>query len=116
MSKRILITGSRKWDDSKGQLSKFINSLPADTIIIHGGASGVDRYAEQLCKGFGIKTVVIRPTRLDRRNYYLHRNAEMVGMADLVYAFWDGESRGTAFTINYARDRGKLAKIFYMEE
>ncbi len=52
----------------------------------------------------------------EKREYYLHRNAEMVGMCDRVIAFWDGVSRGTKFTIDYAKARNLDVKIFNPKE
>ena len=35
----------------------------------------------------------------------------MVGLANLVVAEWDGKSRGTKHTIDYARKMGKEVKV-----
>ena len=37
----------------------------------------------------------------------LKRNEEMVREADVVLAVWDGCSRGTQYTVNYAREQEK---------
>jgi hypothetical protein len=36
----------------------------------------------------------------------------MVDRADQVYAFWDGESRGTVDCLRRARAAGKLAAVY----
>jgi len=35
----------------------------------------------------------------------------MAEVADALIVFWDGESRGTKFTIDYAQELGKPVKI-----
>jgi len=107
----ILITGSRKWTDEK-TIEKVLKKLPEDVLIIHGGATGADQITDNKCKALGIPTKVYRPVKESIGAYYLHRNAEMVGVCDEVIAFWDGESRGTKFTIDYAEARGKLVTVY----
>ena len=112
---KILLTGSRKISDYKKifvELDKFVKK---DDTIIHGGAIGVDSIAGMFCFERKIKEVVIKPIYPSKREYYLHRNAEMVAMCDRVIAFWDGSSRGTQFTINYARKRNKEVKVINIE-
>jgi len=43
--------------------------------------------AEAYAKQNKIKTTIIRPVYPSKREYYLHRNAEMIGMCDEVVAF-----------------------------
>ena len=109
---KYLITGSRTGDFTY-KIEEFLLSLVGkeNIEIIHGGAPGVDSITETKCKGIGIPTTIIRPVRPDINTYYLHRNAEMIGMCDEVVAFWDGQSRGTKFTIDYARARNKKVII-----
>ena len=105
---KYLITGSRGLTDIAPLWRKFNEILKPNDIIIHGGAKGVDSMASSYCiEHKDIKEIIIRPIYPSKKDYYLHRNAEMVGMCDKVIAYWDGESRGTKFTINYARKRFK---------
>ena len=41
----------------------------------------------------------------------LVRNKLIVENCDSVLAFWDGQSRGTKFTLDYAKELGKPVKI-----
>ena len=107
---KILITGSRE-NVNKKQIETFLLGLPAETTIIHGGAKGVDTTVEIKCKEIGVPTIIIRPINPSIKEHYLRRNAEMIGMCDEVVAFWDGESRGTKFTIDYAKKRSKRVTI-----
>ena len=111
--KKILITGSRGFNDAElmKQIIRDNVSLLEDTII-HGGASGVDAVAQSVCDFYDINQVVVRPVDRASKISYLFRNSEMVGMADKVIAIWDGSSKGTKFTIDYARSRDKLLKTY----
>ena len=42
----------------------------------------------------------------------LIRNKEIVEIADYIISFWDGKSRGTKFTIDYAKKLNKKVKIY----
>ena len=97
---KILIAGSRGICDF--DLSEYI---PEDVeLIISGGASGVDSIAEQYADRQRISKLVLRP---DYKRYGkgapLIRNKMMVDIADTVIIIWDGKSRGTKFTLEYAR-------------
>lgn len=112
---KVLVTGSRKTTDVNfifRMLNKHID-IKQD-IIIHGDANGVDSIAESWCRQNDIKSIIIRPIYPSRREYYLHRNAEMIGMCDKCLAFWDGKSRGTKFTYQYAKKRNKQVEVFQL--
>jgi len=90
----------------KKLLGKFNNT------VVTGGARGVDRYAIDFCKDFNIPCQVIRPLTTKNKLYFLYRNIEMLTMDDKILAFWDGESRGTKFVIDYATSRKKDIEIY----
>ena len=92
--------------------------LPADCcLIISGGAKGVDTLAEQYAKAHGIETLIIRPdySRYGR-SAPIRRNDSIVDYADMVLAFWDGKSRGTKYSIEYAKKIGKPVKVIEINE
>ena len=110
---KILITGSRNIALSdvgiiRAYLDKRINRNT--DIVVHGGAHGVDNIADIWCHENSVSTEVIK-SLFDTSSYYLHRNAEMVGMCDKCFAFWNGTSRGTMFTYNYAKAREKPCEL-----
>lgn len=107
----ILITGSRNITDRTLIFSKLQQEIKEGDVIIHGGANGVDSIANDFCNDNNISVVIVRPINSIPISY-LHRNAEMIGMCDRVIAFWDGKSRGTDFTIKYAKIRNMDVKIF----
>lgn len=108
---KYLITGSRNVKDTTIITTELDKRIGFDDMIIHGGAIGVDQISEKWAVKTNTKSTVVLPVRKDISSYYLHRNAEMVSMCDAVIAFWDGESRGTKFTIDYAKARNKPVKI-----
>jgi hypothetical protein len=105
---KIAIIGSRSISDIN--LSEYIHEKPE--CIISGGAKGIDTLAEKWAKENMIKTIIFKP-EYDRygKGAPLRRNHTIVENADLIYAFWDGESRGTKHTIDYAIDNQKDIKI-----
>lgn len=111
----VLITGSRKLTDVELVFKVLNKELKEGDVIIHGGAKGADSIAQAYCHEKGITEIVMRPLYPSKKEYYLHRNAEMIGMCEKVIAFWDGASRGTQFTINYAKQRGFDVKVIKIE-
>ena len=108
---KLAVVGSRDYHDEK-RVRRFIRRVAEkrpDTVIISGGARGVDTWAvDEACK-MGLKTEVLKAD-WDRygRSAGMRRNGELVELADKVKAFWDGSSRGTLNTINRAKKAGKL--------
>lgn len=101
---KLLIAGSRSI--TSFDLSPYI---PADAdLIITGGAKGVDTLAEAWAAERGIPTLTVKP-RYEKygRAAPILRDEEMVDMADAVLVIWDGVSRGSRHTADYARKRGK---------
>lgn len=106
---RVAIVGSR--GITSVDLSQFV---PTEcTLIVSGGARGVDSIAEQYAYQHNIPTLIIKPD-YERygRSAPIRRNDIIVDNADLILAFWDGESRGTRYTIEYAKKTGKPVKVF----
>ena len=59
-----------------------------------------------------------RNLRLDNLEKYLpiKRNDEIIEYADIVYAFWNGKSRGTKYVIENCKKKGKQVRIFLWQE
>jgi hypothetical protein len=79
-----------------------------DTII-SGGAAGADSLAERYATYWDIQITVVKPDwEKHGKVAGFIRNQEMIDLVpDMVIAFWDGKSKGTADIIN----RAKKAKI-----
>ena len=101
---KLLIAGSRgiKKYDLEGLVPKETE------IIITGGADGIDTLAEQYADKKHLSKLILRP-RYDLYEKFapLKRNEKMVEICDLALIIWDGRSRGTRYTADYARKIGK---------
>ena len=105
---KLLIVGSRSIKIF--DLSPFI-STEVDTII-SGGATGVDALAEQYADSNRLSKYIIRPRYdLYGRAAPIKRNEQLVDIADAVLIIWDGHSKGTQHTIQYAKKIGKEVEI-----
>lgn len=101
---KLLIAGSRSIKSF--DLSPYV---PANAdLIITGGTRGIDTLAEAYAKERGIPTVTVKPCyEKYGRAAPILRDEEMVDMADAVLVIWDGVSRGSKHTADYARKKGK---------
>ena len=108
---KVAIIGSRKLN-----VENLQDYLPEDTDeIVSGGARGIDTCARNYALKNDLKLTEFRPEyNKYGRGAPLKRNETIVNYADMVLAFWDGESRGTKFVINYCEKVGKECKIFIM--
>ena len=106
---RVAVIGSRRL--SVKDLGKY---LPENTTeIISGGAKGVDTSEREYALAHGIKLTEFLPDyEKYGRSAPLKRNIKIIEGADLVLAFWDGQSRGTKFVIDNCRKRGVTVSVF----
>lgn len=105
---KLLIVGSRSI--KKVDLSAYV---PVETeMIISGGACGVDTAAERFADERRISKLILRPRYdLFGKGAPLKRNETMVDVADSVLVIWDGVSRGTKYTADYAKKKNKPVTI-----
>lgn len=109
---RIGIVGSRDYPDLD-EVREYVRSLSMDTVVVTGGAPGVDTVAEEEARLLGLKVVVHRAQwdKYGRRAGML-RNKVLVDDCDKVVAFWNEVSTGTKNTISVASKAGKLLRVF----
>jgi len=115
MGERVAIIGSRNCPNREAVYA-YIDALPDDTVVVSGGAPGVDDAAEHAARNRGL-AVWIERADWDRygRAAGPMRNALIVAAADRLVAFWDGKSRGTADTIRKARAEGLPVEVIGVE-
>ncbi len=105
---KLAIIGSRNCPpiDIEAQL-KYI----PDTIV-SGGARGADTYAREFAQKHNLTLIEFLP-EYDKygKGAPLVRNKLIIDNCDCVLAFWDGKSRGTKFTLDYAKEKNKPIKI-----
>ncbi|MBO7303163.1 MAG: hypothetical protein J6U68_03145 [Clostridia bacterium] len=101
---KLLIAGSRSIKEY--DLEKHI---PEEiTMIITGGADGIDTLAEKYADKKRISKLILRPQyELYGKFAPLKRNEKMVELCDMVLIVWDGCSKGAKYTIDYANKIGK---------
>jgi hypothetical protein len=119
---RILVTGSRDWDDEEAIEKVLHNAFITagtrmDTVLVHGGARGADTIAARLWARQGLPTEE-HPADWDRYGTsagYL-RNREMVLSGPLAcFAFIRDASPGTSSCIELARQFGIPTYVFEYE-
>jgi uncharacterized phage-like protein YoqJ len=104
---KIAVIGSRS-------LNVDVSSyIPKEaTTIISGGAKGIDQCAAEYARKRGLELIEFRPDwRRYGRGAAFRRNDLIIDNADVVLAFWDGESPGTRYQIEQARKRGKPCQV-----
>jgi len=105
----IMITaviGSRNFTDYK-LLESTLESLPEITQIVSGGAKGADSLAKTYAEQHQLPLVIFKP---DWKQYGkgagIVRNRQIIDAAQMVVAFWDGVSKGTASSLALAKAKG----------
>lgn len=105
---KVAIVGSRSLF-----VTDFGKYLPKECDeIVSGGARGIDSCAEEYARKKGLKVTVFLP---EYEKYGkvapLKRNDQIAEYADEAIAFWDGESRGTVYTIKRFQALGKKVTV-----
>lgn len=114
---KLAIVGGRDYHDYALLANTIFSSLcPLDFIteIISGGAKGTDHLAEDFAENNDIPLTVF-PAEWNKygKSAGFIRNQTIVNNCDMVLAFWDGQSRGTADTIEKAKKAKKPTLIIY---
>lgn len=108
MTKRLAIVGSRSCPTL--DIASYFPFVP-DTIV-SGGAKGADTLAKEYAVSNHIPIIEFLPEYdCYGRRAPLMRNIQIVDNCDFLLAFWNGISRGTMFTIDYAVKRGIPYKV-----
>ncbi len=118
---RLAIVGGRDFNKFPILLyylnTYFYNGYSQEFIfdkIVSGGAVGADSLGGRFADDYEIEKEVFKP-EWDKygKSAGFIRNQTIVDNCDMVLAFWDGESRGTADTIDKAKKAKKPTFIVY---
>lgn len=104
MSQRVGIVGSRSYPFPE-RVERYVDDLPDDTIVVSGGACGMDTVAALHARRRGLTVVEHRPdltgcrTRWEFTVAYYVRNQTVVDDVDRLVAFTERSKGGTWDTI-----------------
>jgi hypothetical protein len=98
---RVAIIGSRNFNNYElvvDTLKEYENNI---TLIVSGGAKGADTLGERWAKEKNKEVLIFHP---DWNKYGksagIIRNKDIIENSDIVFAFWDGISKGTKNSID----------------
>ncbi len=106
---KVAVIGSRG-----GVIDNLRNYLPETiTEIVSGGAKGIDSCAKKFAQENDIKLIEFLPLySLYGKGAPIKRNELIVEYCDILIAFWDGQSKGTKFTIDYSKSKNKEVFVY----
>lgn len=103
---RVLVCGSRDWTDQE-VIYETIRSLPDDTVIVCGDASGADYFARNSPRSSGITVFIADWGKYGKRAGPRRNQAMLDSGVDLVLAFSrQPVTPGTADMLARARKAG----------
>lgn len=113
---RVAVIGSRNvFGEDYKIIEKYIPKNASE--IVSGGARGVDEMARRYAKQNNLLYKEFTPPyelAMNKKYAPLYRNKEIIDYADIVLAFWDGYSKGTAFSIEYSIKVGKPINVYIL--
>jgi len=107
ISLNLGVVGSRTFND-KDLIFAWLNRIHKDLgpfdKLVTGDAQGADLISEAWAKKNSIEVKICYAdwTNLGNKASYL-RNISVIDSSDLIIAFWDGDSKGTAHAIRVTR-------------
>ena len=110
----VAIVGSRTFNNYSF-LKRKIEETTRDIIIeqiISGGAKGADKLAEQFAKENNIPIKILKPDWKKGKWAGFERNTNIINQSDIVFAFYNGTSKGTLDSIKKAEKLNKKLYIF----
>lgn len=111
---KIAVVGTRGYNDYEhfSQWVKYYTQNKSRICFVSGGcASGADSLIERYASEFEHNMMVHYPDYSHGKLGPLIRNQAIVDSADMLIAFWDGKSTGTAHTLGLAEKKGIPIRI-----
>ena len=118
---RVIVAGSRDFNDYDLVEKTLLTYFKAhhlhnkDVEIVSGSARGADKLGEQFAKKCGLKLTKF-PADWNKYGKAAGpiRNEEMAKYSDMLFAFWDGYSKGTKNMIELAKQYELLINVSYI--
>lgn len=115
MKKKVAVVGTRAPKMSYSQWEKLLLAeiSPEEiSLVVSGGAQGIDTYAKLFAGHHHIPLMEFAPDYARYGNHApLRRNTQIVKEASLVIAFPSADSRGTLHSIAEAKRMNKSLKV-----
>lgn len=105
---RVIIAGSRSFNDYSRLISAIKDSELHITEIVSGGAKGADKLGEEWADMYHIPIKQFIPDWYNLgKAAGMIRNKEMAEYGDSAIVFWDGQSKGSKNMIEQMQNLGK---------
>ena len=114
---RVGVIGTRKLDCRELVYSKLdtLHEYYRIKTIVSGGAIGPDTFGADWATLNGVDSLIFIPDYVKHgKSAPFKRNTDIVENSDVIVAFWDGKSSGTKDSIDKARKRGLIVKIYHV--
>ena len=115
---KLIIAGSRTFTDYQLLCRTLTPELRRITQVLTGGARGADRLGYR----WAVKHGLGKQHRLFKADWErfgksagVRRNHQMAQAGDILIAFWDGQSPGTAHMVQCMRQLGKPVVVIRVE-
>jgi len=115
MDKKVAVVGSRSFNDFlmiSNTLKPFVKDI---SMIISGGATGVDELAYRFAVDNGITFVCYPPVPSDGPTRWSRRNLRIAEACEVMIAFPGPDSKGTHHAISLAKRLGKQVKVIKVD-
>lgn len=109
---KAAIIGSRSFNNYDLVLETLLEYENIITLIVSGGAKGADTLGERWAKEKNKEVLIFYP-EWDKygKSAGFRRNKDIIENSDIVFAFWDGISKGTKSSIDLSNKLNKELKI-----
>lgn len=109
---KAAIIGSRSFNNYDLVLETLLEYENIITLIVSGGAKGADTLGERWAKEKNKEVLIFYP-EWDKygKSAGFRRNKDIIENSDIVFAFWDGVSKGTKSSIDLSNKLNKELKI-----
>lgn len=115
--KKVAVIGGRNFTDKAKLFDVLTKNKEKIKLIVSGGADGADTLAVEWAKAYGVPYLVFPALWRDPvtgafdKGAGFRRNRYIVQYSDVVVAFWDGKSRGTANSLEIAKQLKKPTRV-----